>query len=240
MAELEDYSLNKLHCQVKLEHSVRVTPQGIQVLDHNKLLYRITDDSQLFIDDKEINLTREQRALIEQYNVLIQELAPKISQLISQGLDVLKQSVTNLFNGIIDHQQSQQYTEFIAEKIEQRLAPILDLPVGEYFLSTQALGATDGDLSQVLEQEVKHFLSATSGQMLMLLGQVMMAGDTAFNDFEQRLKQFGQQLASDSQQLERQANQLCQKIERLDALESDLQRQIPRLANFDLVKIKFI
>jgi TolA-binding protein len=92
----------------------------------------------------------------------------------------------------------------------------------------------------VLEQEVKYFLSATSGQMLMLLGQVMMAGDTAFNDFEQRLKQFGQQLASDSQQLEQQANQLCQKIERLDALESDLQRQIPRLANFDLVKIKFI
>lgn len=240
MAKLDSYSLDSLRCQVKLEHSVRVTPQGIQVLDRNKLLYRITDDSQLFIDGKELKLTLEQRALIERFNALLQELAPKTLQLIEQGLDILKQSVTNLFNGILDQQQSQQYAGFIAEKIEQRLAPILDQPVGEYFLSTQALGATDDDLSQALEQEIKQFLNASSGQMLMLLGQIMMAGETTFNDFEQRLKQFGQQLASDGQQLEQQANQLCQEIERLDALESELQRQIPQLANFDLVKIKSI
>ena len=58
---------NQNSCNVSLEHSVKVTPAFIQVLDGDKSLFRITDNSELYAQGKRIHLTAEQQQIIDDY-----------------------------------------------------------------------------------------------------------------------------------------------------------------------------
>ena len=228
-------------CSVNLDHSVKVTPHYIQVLDHQKSLYRITDDSELFIDGKLIDLTERQQALVEQYHALIQELAPQVAQLVSQGLILANEAVTALFGEMFgDDVEMQQKIQIISDKFEQRLAPLINQDDGEYYLSKDHIDAAGDDLGKELEQEVEGLIKESAGKMLMFIGKMMMMDDQDLNSFEQRMEQFGQQMEAKGQLIEQQANQMCQQLERLELLETELQQSIPKLADYDLVKIEKI
>lgn len=228
-------------CNVNLEHSVKVTPDNIQVLDGQKLLYRITDDSKLFVAGEQLSLTDEQRELVEQYHALIQELAPKVAELVSQGLALAHEAITTVFGEMFgDDAQMQQKIEVITEKFEQRLAPLINQNEGEYYLSKDHIDAAGDDLGNEIEQEVEELVKASAGQMLMFIGKMMMSGDQDLSDFEQRMEQFGQDMELKGRDIEQQANQMCEQMERLESLESKMQQSIPKLAGFDLVKVDSI
>ena len=71
-------------------------------------MYRITNDSELFIDGKEISLTPRQQELVEQYHALIQELAPQVVELVTQGLALANEAITTLFSEIFGDDQKMQ------------------------------------------------------------------------------------------------------------------------------------
>jgi phenylpyruvate tautomerase PptA (4-oxalocrotonate tautomerase family) len=227
-------------CNVNLEHSIKVSPQYVQVLDGQKSLFRITDDSQLFIDGDRVSLTPKQQELVEQYHALIQELAPQVTQLVSQALTLAREAITTLFNEMFgDDADMQQKVELITEKLEQRLVPLTNENQGEYFLSKDHIDAAGDDFGQEIEQEVEQLVKESAGEMLMFIGK-MMLGDGELNGFEQRMEQFGEQMELKSKDIEQQANQMCQQIERLEALENELQQNIPKLANYDLIRVENI
>lgn len=228
-------------CNVNLEHSVKVTPQYIQVLNDQQSLYRITSDSELFIDGKEISLTPRQQELVEQYHALIQELAPQVAELVTQGLALANEAITTLFSEIFgDDQKMQQKLQIISDKFEQRLAPLINQQEGEYYLSKEHVDAAGDDLGEELEQEVKQLMKDSAGQMLMFIGKMMMMEDGDLNGFEQRMEQFGRDMELKGQNIEQQANQMCAQLEQLESLETELQQSIPQLADYDLVKIEKI
>jgi hypothetical protein len=234
-----DYS--NYSCNVNLAHSVQVTPQYVQVLDGQTSLYRITDDSQLFIDGDKISLTPEQQQLVDQYHALIQELAPKVAQLVSQALALAQQAITSIFGEMFgDDANMQQKIEVVTEKFERRLAPLINDNQGEYFLSKEHIDAAGDDLAKEIEQDVEELVKASAGQIMMFIGKMMMAGDEDLSGFEQRMEQFGQQMKYKGKDLEQQANQMCQQMERLESLESQLQQSIPKLADYDLLKVENI
>jgi len=240
VAGIQSDVLNKLRCQVSLEHSVKITPDYIQILDDTKPLYRMTGNSQLYIDGVQIHLSKQQQSLIEQYQALMQQLAPQISNLVSQGLALAKEAINTLLNDLSDDGKSLQRVEVISDPLQQRLAPLINQPAGEYLLSTDLIGTNPEEFSQMMAQELKQLASAATGQMLALLGQMIMTGQAQWGDAQQKLQQFSQQLARQGGVLGQQANKLCEKIEQLEALENELQQSIPEFSEYNLVKIKYI
>ncbi|NRA52725.1 MAG: DUF2884 family protein [Gammaproteobacteria bacterium] len=239
-AESKPVSVTNLRCQVSLEHSVKVTPQQIQILRNSQSLYRVTDSRQLYIDGVKIHLTKQQQSLLDQYYRLIQELAPQISVLVSQGLTLVKQAISSLLNGLTDDNKSASQVEYIANQLEQRLAPLINQPAGQYLLSTELTGSNPEEFSKIMAQELKQLASVATAEILALLGQMIVTGQASWQDAQKKLQQFSQQLNLQGAELEQQANQLCQKIEQLDALEHQLHQSIPQLAEFNVVNIKSI
>ena len=91
-----------------------------------------------------------------------------------------------------------------------------------------------------MAQELKQLASVATAEILALLGQMIVTGQASWQDAQKKLQQFSQQLNLQGAELEQQANQLCQKIEQLDALEHQLHQSIPQLAEFNVVNIKSI
>jgi len=239
-AESKPTGVTNLRCQVSLEHSVKVTPQQIQILRNSQPLYRVTDNHQLYIDGVKIHLTEQQQSLLDQYYRLIQELAPQISQLVSQGLTLVKQAISSLLNGFTDDNKSASHVEYIANQLEQRLAPLINQPAGQYLLSKELTGSNPEEFSQIMAQELKQLASVATTEILALLGQMIMTGQAHWQEAQKKLQQFSQQLNQQGAELEQEANQLCQKMEQLDALEHQLHRSIPQLAQYNVIKIKSI
>jgi len=167
-------------------------------------------------------------------------LAPQISNLVSQGLALAKEAINTLLNDLSDDGKSLQRVEVISDPLQQRLAPLINQPAGEYLLSTDLIGTNPEEFSQMMAQELKQLASAATGQMLALLGQMIMTGQAQWGDAQQKLQQFSQQLARQGGVLGQQANKLCEKIEQLEALENELQQSIPEFSEYNLVKIKYI
>ena len=228
-------------CNVSLEHSVKVTPQFIQVLDGEKTLYRITDDAQLFIEGDKVGLNDQQQALVKQYHALMQELAPQVAELVTQGLALANEAVTTLFGEMFgDDAQMQQKLQRISDKFEQRFGPLMNNDDGEYFLSKEHVDAAGDDLGQELEQEIKGLVKESAGQMLMFIGKMMMSGEGDLNSFEQKMEKFGRDMEIRGKALEREANQMCSQMERLELIETQLQQSIPEFSGYDLVKVEKI
>ena len=228
-------------CKVSLEHSVKVTPQFIQVLDGEKTLYRITDDAQLFIEGDKVGLNDQQQALVKQYHALMQELAPQVAELVTQGLALANEAVTTLFGEMFgDDAQMQQKLQRISDKFEQRFGPLMNNDDGEYFLSKEHVDAAGNDLGQELEKEIKGLVKESAGQMLMFIGKMMMSGEGDLNSFEQKMEKFGRDMEIRGKDLEQQANQMCSQMERLELIETQLQKSIPQFSGYDLVKVEKI
>jgi len=103
------------------------------------------------------------------------------------------------------------------------------------------LTSRDADgLSQELESEIESLIKESSGHMMVLIGKMMLKGEGGMKDFEQQMEAFGESMEARGEQLEKSANAMCGKMERLEALETQMQEQIPAIAAFDLLSTETI
>lgn len=228
-------------CNISLNQSVKVTPTFVQVLDGDKSLYRITDDSKLYAQGKRIHLNSEQQAIVDEYRNLVQELAPQVAQLVTQGFDLAKEAIETVFTELFgDEVQLQEKIELIVEKFEQRIEPLMNEKTGEYFLSKHSVNHSANGLSQEIEQEVETLIKESSGHMMVLIGKMMLKGEGGMKEFEQKMESFGESMEEQGKQLEKSAVAMCSKMEKLEALESKMQNKIPAIAAFDLLDAQSI
>lgn len=236
----DDHDNNK-SCNISLNQSVKVTPAFVQVLDGDKSLYRITDDSKLFAQGKRIHLNSEQQAIVDEYRDLMQELAPQVAHLVTQGLDMAKDAIEKVFTELFGEEVELQHkVESIVEKFERRIEPLMNEETGEYYLSKDSVNHTTDDLSQEIEQEVESLIKESSGHMMVLIGKMMLKGEGGMKEFEQKMESFGESMEARGSELEKNAEAMCSKMEKLEALESKMQKEIPAIAAFDLLDAQSI
>lgn len=232
---------HKNSCNINLNQSIKVTPAYVQILDGDKSLYRITDDSQLYAQGKRIHLNSEQQAIVDEYRDLMQELAPQVAHLVTQGLDMAKDAVSTVFSELFEGEtELQDKVELIVEKFERRIAPLMNEKAGEYYLPKDELVQGGDALGKELEAEIESLVQESSGHMMVLIGKMMLKGEGGMKDFEQKMEAFGESMEARGEALEKSANVMCGKMKKLEALESEMQDKIPAIAAFDLLKAETI
>ena len=228
-------------CTVNLNKSVKVTPTFIQVLDGDKSLYRITDDSMLYAQGKRIHLNSEQQAIVDEYRDLMQELAPQVAQLVTQGLGMAKDAIDKIFTELFgDEVELKNKVEMIVEKFEQRIEPMMNEETGEYYLSKEFTNQDADGLSKEIEGEIESLIKQSSGHMMVLIGKMMLKGEGGMQEFEQQMDAFGESMEARGKKLEKSAHAMCGKMEQLEALETQMQAKIPAIAAFDLLSAESI
>jgi len=232
----EQHNDHQQSCNINIEKNVKVTPSLIQVLDGDRSLYRIEDGSTLYSEGKRVHLNAEQKALIEEYSDLIQELAPQVAQLIADGLEIAKSAVSGVITELFGHDtELQTKVETIIAKLESKAAPMMDQAKGEYFLTKETIDQAGDDFGQEIEQEIENLLKESSGHLLMLVGKMLASGEDNMQGFEQKMEAFGETMELRGKELEARADGMCEQAQRLDELETKIQQQIPQIAKFDLL-----
>lgn len=228
-------------CNVNLINNVKVTPTFIQVLEGEHSLYKITSDSKLYAQGQLVELNSEQQAIVDKYRDLMQELAPEIAHLITQGLDIAREALETVFTELFgDDEHFKQKVEDLVHKFEERIAPMINEETGEYFLSNELANQDTQDLTNELEQEVEALVMESSGHLMMLIGKMLLQGEEAFKDFEQKMQAFGESMDARGKNLEQSAEGMCDKMKKLDDLENQMQNKIPQIAQFDLLDTQSI
>ncbi|WP_435274631.1 DUF2884 family protein [Psychrobium sp. nBUS_13] len=228
-------------CDININQSIKVTPAYVQILDGDKSLYRITDDSRLYAQGKRIHLNSEQQAIVDEYRDLMQELAPQVAHLVTQGLDMAKAAVEQVFTELFgDETQLQDKVQTIVAKFEDRITPLMDEEAGEYYLPKDKVANGGEDLGREIEAEVETLMKESAGHMMVLIGKMMLNGEGGMADFEQKMEAFGESMEARGEALEKSAEAMCGQMKKLDALETKMQKEIPEIAAFDLLKSQSI
>jgi len=232
---------NNQSCHINLTQNVKVTPAFVQVLDGDKSLYKITDDSKLYAQGELIHLNSEQQAIVDEYRQLVQELAPKVAHIISEGLDIAKDAVGTVFTELFgDDAELKSKVEAIVKKFEQRIAPMMNEAKGEYFLSKELANQDTDELSKEIEHDVEELISESSGHLMVLIGKMLLKGEDGMKDLEQKMEAFGESMEFRGNDLEKDAEMLCDQMKQLDALETEMQSKIPEISHFDLLSTQSI
>jgi len=232
---------NDQSCNINLTQDVRVTPAFVQVLDGEKSLYKITDDSKLYAQGKLIHLNSEQQAIVDEYRQLMQELAPKVAHIVSQGLDIAKDAVGTVFTELFgDDVELKSKVEAIVNKFEQRIAPMMNDEQGEYFLSKELANQDTEQLTKEIEQDVEELITQSSGHLMVLIGKMLLKGEDGMRDLEQKMEAFGESMELRGNDLEKDAEMLCDQMKQLDALETKMQNKIPEISDVDLLHTESI
>jgi len=226
-------------CDINVQQSVKVTPNYVQVLDGEKSLFRIEDGSKLYAEGKRVHLTDAQQALVEEYSALIQELAPQVAKIIADGVLIAKTAITGIITELFgDDTELQGKVNSIVVKLEQKAAPMINQAEGEYYLSKDNIERAGDDFGQELEQEIESLLTESGGHLLMLIGKMMVSGESSMKDFETKMEAFGQQMEQRGNELEQRANAMCEQVLRLDKLETQMQKEIPQFAGYNLISLQ--
>ena len=223
-------------CNINLNQSVKVTPAYVQVLDGDKSLYRITDDSKLYVQGKRIHLNSEQQAVVDEYRDLMQELAPQVAHLVTQGLDMAKDAIEKVFTELFGEEvELKNKIESIVEKFERRIEPLMNEETGEYYLAKDEINKSADNIGEEIESEIETLVQESSGHMMVLIGKMMLKGEGGMKEFEQKMESFGESIEARGDELEKSAEAMCGKMEKLEALETKMQKEIPAIAAFDLL-----
>lgn len=228
-------------CDININNSIKVTPAFVQVLDGDKSLFRITDNSELYAQGKRIHLNSEQQAIVDEYRDLMQELAPEVAHLVSQGLEMAKDAVEQVFTELFgDETELQSKVETIVARFEDRISPLINEDKGEYYLPKDEVASGGEELGKEIEAEIETLMKESAGHMMVLIGKMMLKGEGGMEDFERKMEAFGETMEARGEALEKSAEAMCVKMEKLDALETQMQEKIPAIAAFDLLKAQSI
>lgn len=230
-------------CELSLNYDVELERNLLRVSDEGELLYRIEGD-RLWVRGKEVELNREQQAMVQDYYAEMERQLPKVVDLANDALKLAGSALDAVFTELSEFGVSPDQGSDIMGTIQDKVNASMRTDNGGYRLGANSLDSLSDELDQALESEIEEVVSKSVGGILMALGQAMSEGENG--DFEQRMEDFGQRMERmgerieaemevQAEALEQQANALCEEWLVLDEMEQQLQRNIPEMAEFDLV-----
>jgi hypothetical protein len=207
-------------------------------------LYRIVGGKALFIENKSIELTETQQALLKKYDDKIRHLVPQVKSVAIEGVDLAVDGVNLAFNGLLGEGNSvaadlTKELNLIREEVVAKLSIEKGISVGIDGLESDELLGNDFD--QRIESSVEKAVLNSMGSILIAMGQQMMTSGGDEQSFETRMENFGesieQEMTARSAVIEKKAEALCVSIAKVDLLEEQLKAEITQLSNTDIFTV---
>ncbi|SHI10056.1 DUF2884 family protein [Ferrimonas marina] len=242
-AHASDFAINGEQCDLNLNHDLHVNQQTFSVSDGERQLYRF-DQGQLYVEQKPIHLSEEQRQALERFQQELMESSEELVALVDEGLALAAMALEEVFAELSQWGVEQPDSNGLMQKVQQRVHGEMQDGKGGYTLSQSSLNSMDEELDKAIEDEIEQVVSQSVGSMLMMLGSAIANGEG--ESFEAKMESFGrsmeamgerieQQVGSHAEQIEQQAQGMCERWMALDEQEQQLQRIIPEINAYDLI-----
>lgn len=232
-------------CNFSIEQDLMISRDSVQLQDNGSTLWQISNDGQLTLNGKTIKVNDDTRTLLRDYQAGIRLQTRETIALVEDALIMASEALTTVLNELTgksldDYPAMQQALTKISDTAEQIVVQDGD----NTYLYGSRLDNIDQAFGAEFEQAIEEAVSQSMGSIMMLVGQAMSSGE---GNFEQRMEAFGEKMEKFGENLEakmdikaaaleQRGDAICSQVSQLDALESQIQQQIPAMQQYDLFK----
>ncbi|WP_337880044.1 DUF2884 family protein [Rheinheimera sp.] len=231
-------------CSLQLQQDLTVSPAQISLQQGQQELWRMDTKGQLWQNGQKVTLSSTDQLVLKQYQQQLRSQVTASAALMDDSLQfaraVLDQNLQqSTGQGLADHPQLQT----VVRQLEQQLKQLVERKDSSIYVYGSQLASANSNLAQEAEQKIQQAMLKISSQMMLTLGQQALQGNGTAAEKMQRFSngvgQFGSRLKADlksaSGPLQQRGQHICQQLQQLDQVEMQLQRQIPQLADLDLI-----
>ena len=191
---------------------------------------QISRGNQLYIDGNLQSLNVDQQLLVNEYADQVRELVPLVFDLIVEGSEIGVEAATLALTTLFEGED----VESLTNSLKDIRSDLMDKIDPEHF-STHDFD--DEDLEDQIEATVKNAIATLLPEVAAMAIRSVLAGDGELSQLEERAEKLEglieQRVEDRVDGLEKKAELLCERLERMDALEL-------LLAKHDLERIDFI
>ncbi|MFN3710260.1 MAG: DUF2884 family protein [Alishewanella aestuarii] len=230
-------------CQFQLEHDLVISPTQVILQQQQQSLWTIDQQGRLWLAGKEQSTDAESRALLQQYQAGVREQAINTVELVQAGLQLAGTAVEQVLTELTGKSLAQhpQMRDVLA-KIQQSTDEIIVRRGEQLEVRGSALSKLDQAFGPEFDAAIESLVEESMGNIMLQIGKAMVSGQGTFEQrmeaFGQRMEKFGEQLEQNMQAkasvLEQRGEAMCQQVQQLDQLESQIQQRLPAMAAYDL------
>lgn len=229
-------------CPIQLKMGLLISPDHIRVLQKGRTQFQINNDEQLFIRGDEVTLTPEQTLLVKEFSLGLRKELPEIVSIAMDSVELGFSALNKIIQGISGTDTAQGIEEHFSE-LQRRLFGRFARSGDNFYLAPQALNELDDFFEDELSNQVKSVVTNSLHIMLGAMDEAFQQSESEIEgvkiDLGERVdllsKEVENSLKYNANRLEEKATAFCQRFETLDSIEARLQKELPRLRNYDIL-----
>ncbi len=241
-----NYSFGNQNCSVDFNYGVVVENNSIRFIENDNTVVQINDQSQLFVEGKEVKLTASQQAMVNEYASGINEQIPGIVNIAIDAVEIAFNAITHVVTGLgLEESDAGDRLDAVFANIKEKVNEKFNHDNGSYFLAEQNFDEFEQMMENELADEVEAIVSDSVGSILIAVGKAMNEEEGSFEEkmeaFGERMERMGENIElaveDKAEKLGEQAEVICQNLKSLDKLEHELSDNVDALSDFDLINL---
>jgi len=234
------------HCDVNFNYGVVIDPSHLRIINHGQTLVQINNEQQLFIKGREVNLTEPQKQDLRLYAQGIRTQVPEIVSIAIEGIELGLKAVNKIIGSLTgENSATHQKIQESFSEMQARLRLRFNQSDQNYYIAPQDFDDFDQIIAGDLEQEIQEIVNDSIGTILSAVGEAMTTNDD--DDLEHRVETMAERIEEISDNIDVEIDkpvdklnaktiQFCKNLIKLDHKESSMQKSIPALAAYDLIR----
>ncbi len=233
------------HCDtnIELKHSVSVDKASLRVFNEEETLYSMTDGGRLWVEGKEIELSKGEKLKVAEYTAQVVELIPEVVELVSDALGVTGKSLGMAFGEIFGSDSPIAVEmESLMASMQSRFDEVAYREGDTYTLARDNVNGIDEAFGEEFEEDIEELVARSMGAILAMVGQAIASGEGGFvqrmENFALKMEDFGNRVESDMENmgahLEAASAEVCMEVRHIASLEQNLRDDIPDLSTYEL------
>jgi hypothetical protein len=236
-------------CNVELEHGLIITENVIRIVDKTQTRVQINlgenqQDTQIFIKGLLIELSEDETLVLNEFERGLRNTVPELVNLATDGVNLGLTAIEQVVKGFSDKEP--QVLKNQLEYVEKTLMSKFKRGDDFFYIAPQSLSRLDDFFKNEISEKIHAAVHGSLGAILVALGDAFESDE---GNLEERITDMGtrmdiiateidKSLQKKAMVLEAKSDEYCSCLQKLDETETRLQKIIPSLLQFDLVKIK--
>lgn len=237
---------NAQQCDINFNYGVIIDPAHLRIVNQGQTYVQINGQHQLFVNGREIELSNEQKAQLNEYAQGIRSQVPAIVSIAIEGVELGLKAVNKVISSLTgENSASHQQFQDKFDEMKWRLRARFNHSDESYYIAPQDFDDFDEIFAGEFESEIEAIVSDSVGSILIAVGEAMthkeeQSTEQRVETFDQRIETMGNNIKLDiskqANALEKKAEIICSVLMKLDDIENKLQLEIPALAEFNLIE----
>lgn len=224
-------------CEVTLRHDLRFTPELTELSSGAQTVWSLDATGQFMIDGKVEPVTAEQHALLVSYREGLVAQAENTMAIVTDAMTFSLETTSRVMSEIsgIDLTEKPAY-KALASEVQNRINSlivrednVLEIRGSEFEAVTEGV---ENDIENLVQELVSDSLFSVLWKMSW---QFFKQGADLEASMERLTADIEQEAHARANKLEKEGVLLCEQIQNLDAVETELQQHFPKLKQYDLV-----